>query len=151
MPNEYGLDYKYFIKKLSLVIRDADRYTPDEMARELARLSVTADGSIILEKEFVNADLARANVMCNGLRKSLSISDAKLSKSRSDRESDKSLFHKSESLMVHTIQRIQCDLNKAVYERDLLRNQLDESKRSVDVLSAWKSKAIKKAKRAAGK
>lgn len=52
MVNEYGLDVHYFKKKLRLVIRDAYRYTPDEMARELARLSVTADKKVIKEDEF---------------------------------------------------------------------------------------------------
>lgn len=42
MPNEYGLDYKYFQGKLKLVVRDADRYTPMEMYRELSRLAKTA-------------------------------------------------------------------------------------------------------------
>lgn len=50
--NEYGLDTQYFINKLSLIIRDAENYTPDEMARELARLSITADKAVILESEF---------------------------------------------------------------------------------------------------
>lgn len=54
MKNEYGLDVDYFQKKLKLIVRDADRYTPDEMARELARLSVTADKKVINEKEFTN-------------------------------------------------------------------------------------------------
>ena len=52
MVNEYGLDVDYFKKKLRLVVRDAYRYTPAEMARELARLGVTADKKIINEKEF---------------------------------------------------------------------------------------------------
>lgn len=52
MTNEYGLDVDYFKKKLKLVVRDADRYTPDEMARELARLSVAADKKVLKEKEF---------------------------------------------------------------------------------------------------
>ena len=52
MVNEYGLNVEYFKKKLRLVIRDAYRYTPDEMARELARLSVTANKKVIKEKEF---------------------------------------------------------------------------------------------------
>lgn len=52
MVNEYGLDVEYFKKKLRLVVRDAYRYTPKEMARELARLSVTANKEVIKEKEF---------------------------------------------------------------------------------------------------
>ena len=53
MSNKYGLDYKYFQEKLELIIRDAPRYSPSEMARELARLSKTADdGVIYTEAEF---------------------------------------------------------------------------------------------------
>lgn len=52
MANEYGLDYKYFEGKLQLIIRDASRYTPGEMARSLARLSATADKNVNLEPEF---------------------------------------------------------------------------------------------------
>jgi hypothetical protein len=53
MSNEYGLDYNYFQRKLELVVRDARNYTPDEMARELARLSKAADSNVILtESEF---------------------------------------------------------------------------------------------------
>lgn len=52
MINEYGLDVDYFKRKLNLVLRDADRYTPDEMARELARMSVVANSEVIKEKEF---------------------------------------------------------------------------------------------------
>jgi len=52
MANEYELDYKYFERKLQLIIRDASRYTPGEMARSLARLSATADKNVILEPEF---------------------------------------------------------------------------------------------------
>ena len=54
MANEYGLDHKYFKGKLELIIRDASRYTPDEMARSLARLSQTADKAVLLESEFQN-------------------------------------------------------------------------------------------------
>jgi len=52
MKNEYGLDVSYFKAKIKRIIRDIDRYTPDEFAREMARMSVTADGSVIKEKEF---------------------------------------------------------------------------------------------------
>ena len=43
MKNEYGLDVSYFESKLQLVVRDCSRYTPEEMARELSRLAMTAD------------------------------------------------------------------------------------------------------------
>jgi len=42
MDNEYGLDANYFKNKLSLIARDADNYTPDEMYRELTRLAEVA-------------------------------------------------------------------------------------------------------------
>ena len=54
MSNEYGLDYKYFQGKLKLIVRDARNYTPDEMARELARMSKAADSSVILNEEEFN-------------------------------------------------------------------------------------------------
>lgn len=56
MKNEYGLDVSYFKSKLSLVVRDIQRYTPSELARELARLSVTADGKVVKESEFSKSD-----------------------------------------------------------------------------------------------
>lgn len=36
------IDTDYFINKLKLVIRDIKMYTPNELARELERLSQTA-------------------------------------------------------------------------------------------------------------
>ncbi len=59
--NEYGLDVNYFSEKLNLILRDASRYTPAEMARALARLSVTAESTVIYEDEFYkpNQTLAR--------------------------------------------------------------------------------------------
>tara|TARA_R110002153_G_scaffold156209_2_gene308304 strand:+ start:216 stop:407 length:192 start_codon:yes stop_codon:yes gene_type:complete len=54
MSNEYGLDCKYFQRKLKLIIRDAINYTPSEMARELARMSKAADSSVILNEEEFN-------------------------------------------------------------------------------------------------
>lgn len=59
--NNYGLDVNYFTEKLSLLIRDMDRYTPAEMARALARLSVAADPAVINEPEFSrhNQELVR--------------------------------------------------------------------------------------------
>ncbi|MGB0662827.1 MAG: hypothetical protein ACPGMR_03455 [Pontibacterium sp.] len=52
MKNEYGLDVSYFEGKLNQIVRDVRNYTPDELARALARLSVAADESVINEKEF---------------------------------------------------------------------------------------------------
>ncbi|GLX86331.1 hypothetical protein tloyanaT_25840 [Thalassotalea loyana] len=42
MVNEHGLDTHYFKKKLSLIVRDIDCYTPSEMCEELKRLSLVA-------------------------------------------------------------------------------------------------------------
>ncbi len=43
MENEYGLDVAYFRKNLKLLVRDVDRYAPEEMSRALMRLSIVAD------------------------------------------------------------------------------------------------------------
>lgn len=53
--NEYGLDANYFAEKLKLILRDISRYTPAEIARELARMSVTADKSVLGEDEFAQS------------------------------------------------------------------------------------------------
>ncbi len=42
MGNEYGLDARYFKEKLGQLVRDADRYTPEEMSLALVRLSDVA-------------------------------------------------------------------------------------------------------------
>lgn len=52
MTNEYGLDVGYFKRYFKLLLRDADNYTPAEMARSLARMSVVADEKVLLEPEF---------------------------------------------------------------------------------------------------
>ena len=52
MNNRYDLDSTYFRKKLKMIIRDLSDYKPDELARELLRMSVTADISVINEPEF---------------------------------------------------------------------------------------------------
>lgn len=44
MTNRFGLDTDYFEEKLSITLRDIDNYTPEEMARALTRLGITADG-----------------------------------------------------------------------------------------------------------
>ena len=54
MKNRYGVDISYFQGKLSQVIVNLDNYTPAELARELARLSVTADESVILNEDEFN-------------------------------------------------------------------------------------------------
>tara|TARA_R110002033_G_scaffold135713_4_gene175381 strand:+ start:69723 stop:69932 length:210 start_codon:yes stop_codon:yes gene_type:complete len=53
MANEYGLDVNYFSGKIEIIQRDISRYKPDELARELARLSVAADEKVLTEPEFV--------------------------------------------------------------------------------------------------
>jgi len=42
MKNNHGLDSRYFKEKLGQIVRDADHYTPSEMARALERLAATA-------------------------------------------------------------------------------------------------------------
>lgn len=51
MTNEYGLDYKYFEKKLKLIVRDVKMYTPMEMSRELSRLTSVAKSQAKKESE----------------------------------------------------------------------------------------------------
>lgn len=54
MKNRYGLDKYYVECKIKLILRDIDNYTPDEFAREVARLSIWADESVIKnEDEFI--------------------------------------------------------------------------------------------------
>lgn len=50
--NVHGLDVHYFSKKLERILRGLDRYTSDELARECARMSVTADATVLNEPEF---------------------------------------------------------------------------------------------------
>lgn len=52
--NEYGLNVDYFRRYFELMIRDVRNYTPDEMARSLARMSVVADKEVIKEDEFTS-------------------------------------------------------------------------------------------------
>jgi len=54
MKNEYGLDIDYFKRYFELMVRDVANYTPDEMARSLARMSVVADKKVLLESEFTS-------------------------------------------------------------------------------------------------
>ncbi len=42
MTNDYGLDARYFKEKLGQLVRDVGRYTPEEMALALVRLSDVA-------------------------------------------------------------------------------------------------------------
>lgn len=51
--NRYGLDVGYFRKTIDRELnRGLTDYKPDELARVLARLSVTADNRVLFEEEF---------------------------------------------------------------------------------------------------
>lgn len=50
--NRYGVDAPYFHGKLSIILRDMESYTPDELARSLARLALVADKDVLDESEF---------------------------------------------------------------------------------------------------
>jgi len=51
--NRYGVDVSYFRKTINRELnRDLNNFKPDELARVLARLSVTADSAVIFEDEF---------------------------------------------------------------------------------------------------
>ncbi len=53
--NRYGLDVSYFRNIFNRELnRPLDNYKPDELARVLARLSRTADESVMFEPEFSN-------------------------------------------------------------------------------------------------
>ena len=53
--NRYGLDVSYFRNVINRELnRPLDNYKPDELARVLARLSRTADKSVMFEPEFSN-------------------------------------------------------------------------------------------------
>lgn len=51
--NRYGVDISYFRRTINRELnRDLSCFRPDELARVLARLSVTADSQVISEEEF---------------------------------------------------------------------------------------------------
>lgn len=51
--NRYGVDVSYFRKTINRELNGSlSDYRPDELARVLARLSVTADSGVIFEPEF---------------------------------------------------------------------------------------------------
>ena len=54
--NEYGLDVSYFKAKLQRILNEVERYTPDELARECARMSTAIDKAVVLEDEFQSTD-----------------------------------------------------------------------------------------------
>ena len=50
--NRYGVDVTYFRRWFDRSLQNLADYKPDELARELARMSRTADGKVLLEREF---------------------------------------------------------------------------------------------------
>ena len=52
MKNRYGVDASYFRKWFDRALTNLEDYKPDELARELARMSKTADPKVMLEREF---------------------------------------------------------------------------------------------------
>jgi hypothetical protein len=43
-------DYNYFKEKLSLLLRDLQYYTDEELARALTRLAITSKESVVMMK-----------------------------------------------------------------------------------------------------
>lgn len=54
MNNHHGVDTHYFGEKLGQLLRDLERYTPDELARALLRLGCTSCPSVLAEREFAD-------------------------------------------------------------------------------------------------
>lgn len=53
MDNQYGLDNQYFEKWIDRIrCNDFSNWRPDELARELARMSRAADSRVMHEPEF---------------------------------------------------------------------------------------------------
>lgn len=53
MNNRYGLDDQYFKLWMKRIINSGlEHYTPQELARELARMSKAADPKVMHEPEF---------------------------------------------------------------------------------------------------
>lgn len=50
--NEFGVDMSYFNAIIERELSDLSRYKRDELARVLARMSHTADPSVMKEREF---------------------------------------------------------------------------------------------------
>lgn len=50
MTNEYGLDVAYFQKKLKQILSVIHYYTPEELARELTRIALTANDCVAAEE-----------------------------------------------------------------------------------------------------
>jgi len=50
--NRYGVDTTYFERWFDRALKDLSNYRPDELARELARMSRAADKEVVKENEF---------------------------------------------------------------------------------------------------
>tara|TARA_R110001583_G_scaffold155783_6_gene307462 strand:+ start:161 stop:514 length:354 start_codon:yes stop_codon:yes gene_type:complete len=66
--NRHGLDSSYFKLKLGELTRDADNYTPDEMARALLRLVCVASPVVMTESEFALQRQDAIHGVVNGRR-----------------------------------------------------------------------------------
>jgi hypothetical protein len=70
--NQYGLDNDYFERKIAILHRDGLRnWTPDELARELARMSRTADAAVMREPEFSTPIIEQQKALIVSLRNDL--------------------------------------------------------------------------------
>jgi hypothetical protein len=70
--NQYGLDNDYFERKIAILHRDGLRnWTPDELARELARMSRTADNTVMYEYEFCGEIIDEKKALIASLRNDL--------------------------------------------------------------------------------
>lgn len=77
--NQYGLDNDYFERKIAILHRDGLRnWKPDELARELARMSRTAAKSVMHEPEFISDAIREMNDELVDLRARLAERDALL-------------------------------------------------------------------------
>jgi len=59
--NDYGLDAGYFKKNLEILVRDIDRYSPEEMERALGRLKKVAWHQSVMKKACGGKSMPRMN------------------------------------------------------------------------------------------
>ena len=64
--NEHNLDCAYFHKKLQAINRDLRYYRPDELARALTRLALTAD-RIVAEQTIAAEAQTRGCTLCKNV------------------------------------------------------------------------------------
>ena len=71
--NRYGVDVSYFRKTINRELnRDLSNFKPDELARVLARLSVTADKQVVHEDEFAKShNLEQQALACDWIYKNV--------------------------------------------------------------------------------